>query len=270
MVNGEYPLGETASAHGEFWSKAAKDWAELQEQTGLPLHSAVLDAARVRRGSSVLDAGCGSGTAALLASLRGATVVAVDAAAELVSLAKERVPNATVAQADLQSLPLEDERFDAIVCTNSLFYAADPLTATQELARVMRAGGRMAIATWGPPERCEYAQVLHAVGRLMPPPPAGVTPGGPFAYSAPGALEALIENAGLKLVERGETACPFVYPTESISLEAHLSSGVVQRAVEHSGLSAVTTALQAVDSQYRQPHGSVRYENTFIWVVATR
>jgi putative transposase len=57
----------------------AQDWATYVEQVCLPLFGAALDAARVTSGARLLDAGCGAGLLALLASLRGAEVAALDA-----------------------------------------------------------------------------------------------------------------------------------------------------------------------------------------------
>lgn len=225
----------SASVQGRLWGAQAQDWAEIQEQTALPLHGAVLDAAGVTRGTRLLDAGCGTGLAALLASLRGATASAVDASERLLEIARGRLPGADVRQADLEDLPYADATFDAAIAVNSIFYAADPAAAMHTLARVVRPGGRVVVTTWGPVERCDYAAAIALLGPLMPPPPPGSKPGGPFALAAPGALEAVVEGAGLRPVARGEVACPFVYPNADLSWRGQASSGVVQRAIEVSG-----------------------------------
>jgi ubiquinone/menaquinone biosynthesis C-methylase UbiE len=95
------------------------------EQVGLPLMGAALDAARVTRGTRLLDAGCGAGLGALLANLRGATVTALDASAELLAIARARLPEADIREGDLETLPFDDEAFDAVTAVNSIFYAAD-------------------------------------------------------------------------------------------------------------------------------------------------
>lgn len=252
------------------WSKAARDWAVVQEQTALPLHSAALDAAWVTRGTRLLDAGCGAGIASLLASLRGATVSAVDASAGLLDIARGRLPGCDVRQADLETLPYADATFDAVIAIHSVFYAADPAAAMRELARVARPGGRVVVTAWGPADRCEARVVMAAMGPLMPPPPPGSKPGGPFALSEPGALEAMFEEVGLRPIERGEASCPFVYPNSECSWRGEFGAGVAQRAIEASGEERVHAAITAADAQFTRPDGSVRYENVFIYVVGVR
>jgi len=59
----------SATVQGQLWGAHAQDWATYLEQVGLPLFGAVLDAAHVTSGTRLLDAGCGAGLLALLASL---------------------------------------------------------------------------------------------------------------------------------------------------------------------------------------------------------
>lgn len=263
-------LTEAAQKQGQLWGARARDWASIQEQKTLALHAAVLDAAGVQPGIRLLDAGAGAGLVALLGRLRGAEVTAFDASDDLVEIARERLPGADVRVAELEALPYDDAEFDAVVAVNSLFYATDHRTATVELARVVRPGGRVVVTTWGPEDQCASAAGLQALGRLLPPPPPGFKPGGPFAYSAPGAVESLLESAGLHPIERGTVSCPFAYPNSEISIAGQFSSGVVQRAIEHSGPGTVREEIEEMDAQYTQPDGSIRYDNVFVWVAAVR
>ncbi len=172
--------------------------------------------------------------------------------------------------ADVEALPYADATFDAVIAVNSLFYAADPVAAMRELARVVRPGGRVVVTTWGPAERCDYAAAITLLAPLMPPPPPGSTPGGPFALAMPGALEEVIEGTGLRVVERGEVICPFAYPNADFSWRGQASSGVVQRAIETSGIERVRAAIAEADARFTRPDGSIRYENVFVWVVGIR
>ena len=109
---------------------------------------------------------------------------------------------------------------------NSLFYAADMDTAMGELVRVVRPGGRVGVTAWGPPERCEFlAAVMPALGPLMPPPPPSAPPPHPGALSEPGALAAGLKRAGLRVVEQGEVAYPFVFPSTEEFSSSFLQSG---------------------------------------------
>src|SRR5205085_684328 len=120
----EEPM-ESAAVHGRLWSRAAHDWAELQEPTALPVWQAMLDAAAVGPGTRVLDAGCGAGGASVLAASRGAHVNGLDAAEALLAIARRRLPDGDFRTGDLEALPYPDGTFDAILVADVLPYLAD-------------------------------------------------------------------------------------------------------------------------------------------------
>jgi SAM-dependent methyltransferase len=261
----------SAAIQGQLWGAYPEDFAAYLEQVGLPLYGAALDAALATRGTRLLDAGCGAGLAALLASLRGAVVTALDASPGLLAVARARLPEADVREGELEALPFADAAFDAVVAVNSIFYAADMAAAMRELARVVRPGGRVVTTAWGPPERCEaLVALLAALGPLMPPPPPGAPRGHPGALSEPGALAATLTQAGLRVVEQGEVCCPFVYPSAEASWRAAASAGPNQLAIAHSGEAAVRVALAESDRAHTRSDGSIRYENVFLWAAGER
>ena len=90
------------------------------------------------------------------------------------------------------------------------------------------------------------------------------------ALAAPGALAGVLERAGLRVIDHGEVACPFVFPSAEISWRANASAGVNQLAIAQSGEAAVRTALAEADRGHRRPDGSIRYENVFLWVAGKR
>ncbi len=261
----------SATVQGKLWGAHAQDYATYLEQLALPLQGAALDAARVTPGTRLLDAGCGAGLLALLASFRGARVAALDASAPLLAIARERLPAADVREGDLEALPFDDASFDAVTAVNSIFYATDMAAAMRELSRVTRPGGRVVVTAWGPPERCELLTALiQAVGPLMPPPPPGAPRAHPAALAEPGALAAIVKRAGLRVVEEGEVACPFVFPSAEASWRANASAGPNQVAIAHSGEAAVRAAFEKADRDHMRPDGSIRYENVFLWVAGER
>jgi SAM-dependent methyltransferase len=261
----------SAAVQGRLWGARAEDWASCVEQVSLPLFGAALDAARVTSGTRLLDAGCGAGLLALLASLRGARVAALDAAPGLLAVARRRLPGADVREGDLEALPFADASFDAVVAVNSVFYAEDMGAALRELARVARPGGRVVATAWGPPARCEFlAAVMARLGPLLPPPPPGAPPPHPGALSEPGALAAVLAAAGLSVVEEGEVACPFVFPDAETSWRGNASAGVNQAAIARSGEAAVRAVYAEADRAHARPDGSIRYANVFIWAAGER
>lgn len=256
----------TAAVQGELWSGAPADWAELQEPTGAPIYEAAFDAIGVGDGCRLLDVGCGSGFALQLAHERGAVVAGLDASEALLEIARTRLPEADLRQGDLETLPYEDDSFDAVTAFNAVQYASDPVQGLREIKRVAVPGAPVAVATWGDPERCEARMVIGAVGTLLPPPPPGA--GGPFALAAPGALEALVEQAGLTAERAVEVSAPFVYADIESARRANLSAGPTRAAIGHAGLDAVREALAPALQQFVGPDGAVRLDNVFRVVIA--
>lgn len=256
----------SAEVQGALWGAAAEDWAELQEPAGAPIFEAAFDALGVGDGTRLLDVGCGSGYALELAAKRGASVSGFDASAGLLAVARRRLPEADLRQGDLEALPYDDEAFDAVTAFNSVQYATDPVQGLREIRRVATKGAPVAVATWGDPERCDARVVIAAIGALLPPPPPGA--GGPFALAAPGALEALVESAGLTAERALEVSAPFVYPDVATAERANLAAGPTRAALQHVSVDAVRSAFAAALGQFVQADGMVRLDNVFRVVVA--
>lgn len=255
----------TAERQGALWGAAAEDWADLNEPVGTPLYEAAFDELRVTNGTRLLDAGCGSGLALQLAAKRGAVTTGLDASDGLLRVARSRLPGADLRQGDLEALPWESHSFDAVTAFNAVQYAADPVAALREIKRVGVSGGPVAVANWGNPERCEARVLIAAMGGLLPPPPPGA--GGPFALAAPGALEALVESAGLAAQRALEVATPFVYADLATAVRANLSSGPARAAIEHAGADRVRETVTGALRQFVQADGSVRLDNVMRVVI---
>src|SRR5690242_3654420 len=127
----------SASVQGPLWGAKAQDWSELTEPGQQPFYEAVFDALGIGPDTRLLDVGCGAGLALQLATKRGATVAGLDAAEELVAVARGRNPDAYVRVGDLEQLPFPDATFTAATSFNAVQYASDPTAALRELRRVL-------------------------------------------------------------------------------------------------------------------------------------
>ncbi len=237
----------------------ARDWAEIQERMLVPLYEAVYRRLDVGPATSVLGLGCGSGLALLLAAARGAPVAGLETDRELSTLARGR---------ELRVLPGpegtgEVGRYGLVTAFDGLACAADPEVVVKEAADATLPGGHVVLAAWGPPERCDSAAVLGVARRLGP----GRSPD-PFALSAPGALEGLAQQAGLRLVGGGRINCPFAYPDLDSAVRGLLSTGFFDAAAERAGEDAVSGELAAALSAFRGESGAVRMTNVFRYVLA--
>jgi SAM-dependent methyltransferase len=225
----------------------------------------MLDAVEVGHGARLLDAGCGAAGASILAARRGARVYGLDASEALIAIARTRVPDAEFCVGDLEELPYGDRAFDIVLAALSVQYAADPLAALRELKRVCAREGRLVISTWGLPELCQQRFVFEAVRSSLPSPPPTA---GPFALSAAGALEGLVEQAGWEVVDGSEVECPFVYASFEAHWQAQRSAGPLQAAIRAVGEIPLRAAVERAVQPYRTAAGGVRLENRFRYVTA--
>ncbi len=137
---------------------ASMDWGLGRYEeiaTGLlPASEVALRAAELRRTERVLDIGCGSGNAALLAAERGGRVTAVDPAQRLLDLAAKRAEQKglelRLLRGEAAALPLGDAAVDLVISVFGVIFAPDPQAAAAEIARVCAADGRVVLCAWSP------------------------------------------------------------------------------------------------------------------------
>ncbi len=133
----------------------------------------------IPKGAHVLDLGCGDGTTAIPAARRGAIVVGVDIARNLVRAGTIRaqqagLSNITFREGDACDLSeLKDGSFDVVVSIFGAMFAPRPVDAAKEMVRVTKAGGKIIMGNWIPGDPTLVAQILRISSAYTPPPPAG-------------------------------------------------------------------------------------------------
>jgi SAM-dependent methyltransferase len=230
----------------------------LQEPKVLALYEAVLDELAIGAGTRVLDVACGPGLFVRLAAARGAEVSGVDPEPAFIVIARERVPDAELVAAAMESLPFADSMFDVVTGFNAFQFADDPARALREAARVGVTGCPIVIAAWGRPEHCEAAAYLKSLG-------------GPdaFALSKPSAMRAFAASGGLIVGERRDVECVWDYPDEETALRALCSTRWAVEAIGAVGRHEVIAAVLESIAPYRAIGGGYRIENVFHYVIAT-
>jgi ubiquinone/menaquinone biosynthesis C-methylase UbiE len=140
---------------------------------------AFVESLGVTPATKVLDLGCGDGTTALPAAQRGAEVLGVDIARNLVEAGNRRahaagLANLRFAEGDACDLrPLADDSFDLVVTVFGAMFAPKPFEVAKEMVRVTRPGGRIVMGNWIPGDSTLVAQVLRISSAYTPPPPEG-------------------------------------------------------------------------------------------------
>ena len=209
----------------QMWGSVAESWdehADHVEQRAEALTRLMIDAVAPAPGDEVLELACGAGGLGLAIADQvtpGGRVVLSDVAPEMVAIASTRAARrddvggaarqVSAQVLDLEQIDMPGDSFDIVVCREGLMFALDPVKAAREIARVLRPGGRAAIAVWGPRDRNPWLGVLaDAVSQHTgtPVPPTG-TPG-PFSLSADGALERTLTAAGLEQVSLQQVDVP--------------------------------------------------------------
>jgi SAM-dependent methyltransferase len=161
------------------------------------------DAADLHAGWNVLDVATGSGNAAIAAARLGCRAVGVDYVPALLErgrerAAAERLP-VELLDGDAEALPFEDGSFDAVTSVFGTMFAPDHEKTADELVRVCRPGGTIALASWTP--EGFIGELFRAVGAHVPP-PAGVQ--SPLLWGTESHLRELFGGAieSLEVTER--------------------------------------------------------------------
>jgi SAM-dependent methyltransferase len=157
-------------------------FGELTSQAIEPL----LDTARVRKGTKLLDLACGPGYVSAAAAKRGAIVLGIDFSIAMIEQAKQLHPGIDFREGDAEQLPLGSGLFDAVAMNFGILHLGLPEKALAEAYRVLRPEGRFAFSVWrDPQETIGFGIVLRAVEAHGEPRVA--LPEGPpfFRYSNP-------------------------------------------------------------------------------------
>jgi SAM-dependent methyltransferase len=190
------------------WSAAAAGWDKWGgwfDRNSGGLSEWMCDAARVGPGSRVLDLACGPGPLATLAAQRvgpGGHVVATDLSPDMVAITQrkkreQRLDNLDVFEMDMQAMTVPAASFDAVTCRFGLMFCPDPVLGASESRRVLKPGGRFAVAVWDVPAKNPFfTSIQGPLGEFLTMPPPDPNAPGIFRLAPPGELERVLRAAG--------------------------------------------------------------------------
>jgi SAM-dependent methyltransferase len=185
---------------GEYWTRQQDRLDRLLS----PVMDPLLAFAAPRRGSAVIDDGCGCGATTIeLAHAVGASgrVIGIDISEEMLALAKDRLSgfsNATCRLGDAAELPLQDCRADLMVSRFGVMFFADPVAAFTNLRTGLAPGARLCFVCWRPINENPWLMVpLQAVYEHAPriPKPDPEEPG-PFSFADTARVTRILTAAG--------------------------------------------------------------------------
>ena len=269
-------MSDERAERRKLWGEVASAWAQnadpIQEMT-MPLSARMIDLVAPQPGQRILELAAGAGDVGFLAAeliKPGGELICSDFAPEMLTAAQERakargVENVRFRQIDAESIDLEAGSVDGVLCRWGYMLMTDPPSAMRETRRVLRQGGRLAWATWAPPEENPALSVLPKAlterGALDPVDPDAP---GPFRFSDPQRLESLMLDAGfVEDVAVESVAFDFVYPdfdtwwSTTTAMSARSREGLEK--IGEAGREEVRAMLREALAHHATPDGGLRF-----------
>ena len=219
-------LQEIREQQKQSWNKFSggwKKWDDLTMDFLKPMGDEIIDSIRPSGSENVLDIAAGTGEPGLTiaALLDGGKVTITDLSEDMLAIARENasrrgIYNIETKACDVCELPFADNSFDAISCRFGFMFFPDMQLAANEMARVLKPGGRIATSVWNVPEKNFWVTAMMGTinnNMELPAPPAGAP--GMFRCAKPGLMKEIFEKAGFKNIREKEVT-------------SHLNSGTVE------------------------------------------
>jgi SAM-dependent methyltransferase len=195
----------TIQAHNEGvasrWSAGGAGYDRISRQIADLIEHCV-DRLDPRPGERILDLATGTGWTARRLFARGARVVGGDIAGGLLEAARDLSPREIdFQQVDAERMPFSDGEFDALSSTCGVQFVTSPEAAAAEIGRVVKRGGRIALALWA--QDSALAEMFKIIRAYMPAPSSGVSPPSPFEWGRPERVRELLGASFDLRFERG-------------------------------------------------------------------
>jgi SAM-dependent methyltransferase len=231
----------------------------------------VVEAAGIEPAMAVLDVATGTGNAAIRAAQAGAEVTGLDLTPELFEAARKRAAAAEVTidwiEGDAEALPFADASFDRVLSTFGVMFAPRQQIAAAELARVVRPGGRVVVASWTPAGF--FGRLIGSLMQHMPPPPGVASP---LAWGDERLLRTLL--GGQLLLDQEAHTVELRAPCAAAMIaEFERAFGplvLARKALGDDGFAAVRDDLRALVEHFDAGEDSTRIPSEYLLTVAHR
>lgn len=218
------------------WDKAAEFYEDSWKEQLKPAQDKLLEMAGLQPGESVLETACGTGLITFrIAKAVGSDgeVVATDLSEGMIDLAKKefgkrKQGNIVYQRMGAETLDFEDEQFDVALCGLGLMYIPDPVESLKEMHRILKPGGRAAIAIWGERRNCGWAEIFPIVDKRVA---SDVCPLF-FQQGTGDTLNNSMTQAGFDEIEVDRFSVNLHFPSDEIAIMAAFAGGPVALAYQ--------------------------------------
>lgn len=250
--------GEQRAAARAGWEQVAGGWRRLQDRmnaVGMPVSRWLIDAIEPQPGHRVVELAAGVGETGFLAAeliQPGGTLICSDGAEAMLEQARARaaelgVRNVEFKQLELEWIDLDAASVDAALCRWGYMFALDRDAALRETRRVLRPGGRVALATWASLEHNPWAAVRQQALAAEGHPP--VSPPTPFDLGSEELLRTLLQDAGFTEIVTDSVEVAFTnddaedYWQLTLSISRQFAQLVAQ--LDEAGVAALRGRIEA-------------------------
>ncbi len=229
------------------------------------------DAAGIKAGQRVLDVACGTGVLAREAAGRvggGGLVTGLDRNEGMLAMARRVAPAVEWKAGRAEQLPFPDASFDAVVSQFGLMFFDDRVQALREMRRVLKPGGRLAVAVWDRLENSPgYAAMAGLLERLFGRRIAGELHA-PFALGDAEALRALFAEAGLGTAKVATHAGTARFPSIEAWVRTDVKGWTLADLIDDDQYALLLREASVALRRYAKADGIVMFEAPALIVTA--
>ncbi len=279
-------MNDFQAASLQSWSVVAPDWGELVADVDRQLGRAaawMIHAVEPQPGERVLELAGGPGTLSLMAAAavgeRG-QVICTDFAEPMVEIARGRIAqegagNIECRVTDAQAIDLPDGAVDIVLCRMGYMLMGEPAMALRESARVLRSGGRLALAVWSDAAANPWAAVpMQAITSHFGAPPAPPGAPGLWALADERLLTQLLTDAGLGEIRTEALDDHLQYDSVEGWLETTARLAGPLRALfaslDEAARRAISARVAQAAEDYAQPDGQLSMPERMLVASATK
>lgn len=222
----------------------------------------VAEATGVGPGQAALDVACGTGVVARALAARtgdAGRVVGIDRNPGMLAVARAAAPGIEWREGVAEALPFQPAEFDAVACAFGLMFFEDRAAALAEMWRVLRPGGRVAVAVWGAAESSPgYAAMIDLLERLFGRATADALRA-PFLLGDREVFAALFERAGISGVRIETLAGTARFPSIEEWVRTDVKGWTLADMIDDAGYERLQRAARDELGAFARPDGTVAF-----------